>query len=86
MGWSRECAVNGPNECRSHCTNRIVDLVRAGVGQVLALEPDLCAALSRREILELEDRGGPADVVLPETGELGDEPGAARFGEFVYSL
>ena len=76
--------MNGPKRCRSHCTNRVVDLVRAGVGQVLALEPDLCAALARREVLELEDRGGPADVVLPETGELGDEPLLRIFGNRLF--
>ncbi len=41
----------------------VVDLVRAGVGQVLALEPDARARRPRRQALGQVERRRPADVV-----------------------
>ncbi len=51
----------------------VVDLVRAGVVQVLALEQDLRAADLAAEPLGVVDRAGPADVVLEVLVVLGDE-------------
>ena len=51
----------------------VVDLVRAGVVEVLALEPDLRAAQMLGQALGVIDRAGAADVVLQLVGELGLE-------------
>ena len=53
----------------------VVDLVRAGVIQVLALQPDLRAAELARPALGVIDGRRPADVVLELALELGDELG-----------
>ncbi len=42
----------------------VVDLVRAGVVQVFALEPDLRPAQFARPARGMVDRAGPADEVL----------------------
>src|SRR4029450_9294936 len=55
---------------------RIVDLVRAGVVQVLPLEDD--AATGRREPLCLVERCGTTDVVRPQMLELLPEGGVAQ--------
>ena len=55
----------------------VVDLVRAGVVQVLALEVDLRAAELLRPAPRVVDRARPADVVLELVLELGDELGIA---------
>ena len=51
----------------------VVDLVRAGVVQVLALEQDLRAADFAAQALGVVDRAGPADVMLEVLVEGGDE-------------
>ena len=51
----------------------VVDLVRAGVVQILALEQDLRAADFLRQALGLVDGAGPADVMLEVVVEFGDE-------------
>jgi hypothetical protein len=51
----------------------VVDLVRAGVIEVFALEQDARAADVLRQTLGVIDRAGPADVVLQVAIELGDE-------------
>ena len=53
----------------------VVDLVRAGVVQVLALEPDLRAVPGTREALGVIQRRRSADVVLEVVVQLGDEGG-----------
>ena len=53
----------------------VVDLVRAGVVQVLALQPDLRAAELARPALGVIDGRRPADVMLELALELGDELG-----------
>src|SRR6185369_7183619 len=51
----------------------VVDLVRAGVAEVLALDPDLRAAeLLGKAPRRVEQRRSP-DVVRVEVGQLGDE-------------
>ena len=56
---------------------RVVDLVRAGVREVLALEKDAHAVATRArgEACGLVDRRRPADVVLQQSIELGAERG-----------
>ena len=51
----------------------VVDLVRAGVVQVLALEQDLRATHLAAQALGVVDRAGPADVMLEVLVEGGDE-------------
>jgi len=51
----------------------VVDLVRAGVVQVLALEQDLRPADLAAQALGVVDRAGPAHVVLQVALEGGDE-------------
>ncbi len=46
--------------------DRVVDLVRAGVIEVLALEPDLRPAALLAEPPGVIQRRGPADVVLQQ--------------------
>ncbi|MCY1404061.1 hypothetical protein D9M71_192610 [compost metagenome] len=54
----------------------MVDLVRAGVIEVFALEVDLRAAKLRGQALGMEDRAGTADVVGEQGGQLLLEIGA----------
>ena len=51
----------------------VVDLVRAGVIEVLALQPDLRAADLLRPAPRMVDGRRPADVVLELVLELGNE-------------
>jgi hypothetical protein len=60
---------------RSAWTDAVVDLVRAGVIQVLALQPDLRAARFLGQALRVIHGRRPADVVLELVLELGDERG-----------
>ena len=53
----------------------VVDLVRAGVEQVFALEPDARAAEGLAEVFGEVERRGAAGVVVQEIGELGLEGG-----------
>src|SRR5262249_10116176 len=62
--------AEAPREQR--LTGRIVDLVRAGVGQVLALEVHVPAP-ARGETRGVGERGGPADPGGELAGELGLE-------------
>ncbi|MNC35324.1 hypothetical protein D3C75_838040 [compost metagenome] len=48
----------------------VVDLVRAGVVEVLALEVDLRTAEFFAQAAGMEDRAGAADVVGEQTGQL----------------
>mmetsp|Transcript_109119 Transcript_109119/g.304163 ORF Transcript_109119/g.304163 Transcript_109119/m.304163 type:complete len:274 (-) Transcript_109119:725-1546(-) len=48
----------------------VVDLVRAGVGELLALEPQLGAPQLRRQPLRVVDWRGAADVLRAEAPEL----------------
>ena len=48
----------------------VVDLVRAGVVQVFALEMDVRAALALRKAPGIEDRTGPTDVMGVELRQL----------------
>ena len=55
---------------------RVVDLVRAGVAEVLALEEDARAPAKRlRQAARLVERGGAADVVAEQRVEFGVEGG-----------
>ena len=56
-------------------TDAVVDLVRAGVIEVLALEPDLRAARLFRPALRVVDRRRPADIVRELVLEFADEIG-----------
>ena len=56
-------------------TDRIVDLVRAGVIQVFALEEDLRAPQQLRPPPGMVDGSGPPDVMLEFVAEFGQEPG-----------
>ena len=49
---------------------RVVDLVRAGVQQVFALEIDLCPAQLFRQPLAKVERRGPARVILQQPRQL----------------
>ena len=51
----------------------VVDLVRAGVVQILALDVDLRAAAELGEALRMVDRARASDVVLQLVAELGFE-------------
>ena len=51
----------------------VVDLVRAGVVEVLALEQDPGAAGVLGEALRLGQRAGPPGVVLLQVAQLGQE-------------
>ena len=67
---------------------RVVDLVGAGVVEVLALEVDVRAAALFAQPLGVIERRRPADVVLQQRGELGLKRGVLRRfvvfdGEFV---
>ncbi len=53
----------------------VVDLVRAGVGAVLALEPEARAAELGGEAFGAVERRGPAGVVAQHGAELGHESG-----------
>ena len=66
----------------------VVDLVRAGVVEVFALEKDLRAADFLRQALGVIDRRRPADVMLQIAIEFGDELRIAaqtqiRVGQFL---
>ncbi len=58
----------------------VVDLVRAGVEEVFALEVDLCAAELRGEAFGEVEGGGAAAVVVEEVVELGVEGGVGVGG------
>src|SRR5207245_9350175 len=63
---------------QQHLTERVVDLVGAGVVQVLALEQhDDALAQLRAESRRFGDGGGPPAVVLEQRVELRPEPRAA---------
>ena len=51
--------------------NGVVDLVGAGVREVLALEPDACSTAQLGEALREIDRGGTADELVTEVVDLG---------------
>ena len=53
----------------------VVELVRAGVVEVLALQVDLRAAVRQRERARVVDRRRPALEVLADVAQLGDEGG-----------
>src|SRR3546814_19142277 len=59
--------------CSSDLADAIVDLVRAGVIQLLALEVNLGAAEMLGEPLREIERARPSDIVLQIIGELGRE-------------
>ena len=59
-------------QCLAH---GVVDLVRAGVVEVLALEHDARTADLARQALGVVQRAGPAHVVRQVAVELGHEPG-----------
>ena len=62
-------------------SEHVVDLVAAGVVEVLALEQDAGpAAVALAEVAGLADRGGTARVVDLQIGELGGEPGVVLRG------
>ena len=56
----------------------VVDLVRAGVVEVFALEKDLRATDLFRQALGVIDRRRPADVVFQVVGEFRWNPGSSR--------
>jgi siroheme synthase len=58
--------------------DHVVDLVRAGVVQVFALQVDLRAAEHLAPALRVIDRRRPADEVLELALVLGDESGSLR--------
>ena len=51
----------------------VVDLVRAGVIQIFALEQNLRAADFLRQALRVINRAGPADIMLQVMIKFGDE-------------
>ena len=53
----------------------VVDLVRAGMVKVFALQVDLRAAQALRQALGVIDRAGTPDIVLQLVGEFGLEFG-----------
>ena len=55
-------------------TEAVVDLVRAGMQQVLALEVDLGAAEVRAEPPGVKERSGATGVLAVQVGQLGDKP------------
>src|SRR5204862_121172 len=57
-----------------HLPEGVVDLVRARVRQVLALEPQVVAEL-RRQVGRVRDGRGSPDEVAKEIGQLAAEPG-----------
>mmetsp|Transcript_19189 Transcript_19189/g.60366 ORF Transcript_19189/g.60366 Transcript_19189/m.60366 type:complete len:466 (-) Transcript_19189:822-2219(-) len=61
--------------CQQRLAQGVVDLVRAGVGQLLALEPKLGTPKLLREVLCEVERRRPAHELRPEAGQLGDEGG-----------
>ena len=54
-------------------SERVVDLVRAGVGEVLALDVDARAAKLASQVLGVVERRGPADVVAGQVLQPGLE-------------
>jgi hypothetical protein len=64
---------------------RVVDLVRASVQQVLALEVDSCAAKHFGQPLAKVERCGAAGKVDEERREFGLKSGIG-FGNFVFAL
>ena len=56
----------------------VVDLVRAGVGEVLALQKNACAAGVRRETRREVHGRRPAHVVAQQRTELGEENGVSH--------
>ena len=64
---------------------RVVDLVRAGVEQVFALEVDFCAAERFGEALGEVERRGAAGVISEQRVELGLK-GGVGLGDFVFAL
>src|SRR5207302_10585180 len=61
--------------CKQRLTDAVIDLVRAGVIQVFAFQPDLRAADVLRPALRVIDRRRTADIMLELVRELG-----AKFG------
>ena len=53
-----------------HLAERVVDLVGAGVEQVLALHPDLRATARLAETRRMGHRGGPSGVVVEQEAQL----------------
>ena len=58
-----------PMRSTSSLADAVVDLVRAGVQQVFALEIDLCAAEIFREALGEEERRGASGIVAQQVVE-----------------
>ena len=63
----------GHAPCEQRLADAVIDLVRAGMIEILALEVDLCAAEPFRPAPGVVDRAGPADVMLELALELRDE-------------
>ena len=61
--------------CEQSLSQSVVDLVRTGVGEILALEPDAGAAAVLGEPLRVVERSRTTDVVAAERLELGLEFG-----------
>ncbi len=59
--------------CQQRLADGVVDLVRAGVVEVFALEVDLRAAILLAQSLGVIDRAGTAHIVLQFVFELGHE-------------
>ena len=59
--------------CEQDLPDAVVDLVRAGVIELIALEPDLRAAKRLSEPLREVKRGGPTDIMLHQVVEFGSE-------------
>src|SRR5579871_4367124 len=69
------CLSHAPRE--QHLAKAIVDLVRAGVVEVFALQIDLCAAQMRGQALGEIERTLPPDIGAQETGKLRVKGGIA---------
>mmetsp|Transcript_14231 Transcript_14231/g.31606 ORF Transcript_14231/g.31606 Transcript_14231/m.31606 type:complete len:372 (-) Transcript_14231:486-1601(-) len=59
--------------CKQGLSYGVVDLVSAGVGKLLALEPDLRPPDLLREPLSVVKRGGPPDEFLPQARHLSNK-------------
>ena len=71
-GFGDDAPLAHPHR-QQRLTERVVDLVRAGMGQILALQEDARAAARRGQPPRFGDRRRPSDVVLQQPRELGAE-------------
>src|SRR5262249_48842760 len=70
----RDDALLSHAPCEQRLTETVVDLVRAGMQQIFALEPDARSGERRAQVFGAVERGGTTRVIVQQAGELVLDP------------